>query len=57
MTSPILEDRGGGIVLKPGVFLEVQLYSDKQIAEWDAEDALVADERDWLVGKLGQPDR
>ena len=41
----ILEDRGNEIVLKPGVVLEVQLYGDEQIAEWDAEDALAADER------------
>ena len=53
----ILEDRGSEIVLKPGVVLEIQLYGDEQIAEWDAEDALAADERDRLVRKLGQPDR
>lgn len=53
----ILEDRGNEIVLKPGVVLEVQLYSDEQVAEWDAEDELAADERDRLIGKLGQPNR
>ena len=53
----ILEDRGSEIVLKPGVVLEVQIYSDEQIAAWDAEDALATDERDRLVGKLGQPGR
>ena len=53
----ILEERDSEIVLKPGVVLEVQLYSDEQIAEWDADDALAADERDRLVRKLGQPDR
>ena len=50
----ILEDRGSEIVLKPGVVLKVQLYGDEQIAEWDAEDAWAADERDRLVGKLGR---
>ena len=36
----ILEDRGGEIVLKPGVVLEVQSYDDEQIAQWDADDRL-----------------
>ena len=41
----ILEDRGGEIVLKPGVVLEIQNYDDDQIAQWDADDRLDDDER------------
>ena len=41
----ILEDRGGEIVLKPGVVLEIQSYDDNQIAQWDADDRLDEGER------------
>ena len=41
----ILEDRGGEIVLKPGIVLEVQHYGDDQIAQWDAHDRLEDEER------------
>ena len=41
----ILEDRGGEIVLKPGVVLEIQSYDDDQIAQWDADDRLDEGER------------
>lgn len=41
----ILEDRGNEIVLKPGMVLEVQHYSDDQIAQWDADDRLEDRER------------
>lgn len=45
----ILEDRGNEIVLKPGVVLEVDLYTDAQIAEWNAADRLGEDERQRIV--------
>ena len=41
----ILEDRGNEVVLKPGIVLEVQHYSDRQIEQWDAEDKLSKQER------------
>ena len=41
----ILEDRGNEVVLKPGIVLEIQHYSDEQIAQWDAEDKLSDQER------------
>ena len=41
----ILEDRGGEIVLKPGVVLEIRSYDDDRIAQWDADDRLDDDER------------
>ena len=45
----ILEDRGSEIVLKPGVVLELDLYDDEQIAQWDADDRLEDDERKRIV--------
>jgi len=41
----ILEDRGDEIVLKPGIVVKVQQYSDDQIGRWDADDALSETER------------
>ena len=52
----ILKDRGNEIVLKPGVVLEVEYYSDEQIAQWDAEDALSNQERARLLDKFSSPE-
>ena len=41
----ILEDRGGEIVLKPGVVLEIQHYGEEEIARWDDDDKLKDEER------------
>ncbi len=41
----IMEDRGGEIVLKPGLVIEIQHYGDDQLAQWDAEDKLEERER------------
>ena len=49
----ILEDRGNEIVLKPGVVLEIQYYSDEQIAEWNAADVLSDRERTRILDKFG----
>ena len=48
----ILEDRGNEVVLRPGIVLEVQPYSDKQIAQWDAEDELSDRERARILNAL-----
>ena len=48
----ILEERGNEVVLKPGIVFEVQLYSDEQIAQWDAEDKLSDQERSQIVDTL-----
>ena len=48
----LIEDRGNEIVLKPGVVLEVELYSDAQIAEWDAADRLDDKERERIVAAI-----
>jgi len=36
----VLEERDSELVLKPAVVLEIEMYSDSQIAAWDAEDRL-----------------
>ena len=51
----ILEDRGDEIVLKPGVVVEIQLYSDEQIAQWDAEDTLTGQERARILKRIANP--
>ena len=48
----ILEDRGNEIVLKPAVVLELEIYSDEQIAEWDAADLLSDRERTRILDKF-----
>ena len=48
----ILEDRGDEIVLKPGVVVALQLYSDEQVAHWDAEDTLSDAERTHILDRL-----
>ncbi len=53
----ILEDRGNEIVLKPGTVFEVQLYTDDEIAQWDADDQLSADERSRILGQVVGADR
>lgn len=45
----ILEERGNEVVLKPGAVVEIGLYADEQIAEWDADDVLSDEERTWVV--------
>ena len=51
----ILEDRGSEIVLKPGMVLEVQHYSDDQIAQWDADDRLESQERVRILDAVTGP--
>ena len=48
----ILEDRGNEVVLKPGVVLEIQHYSDEQIAQWDTGDKLSDQERAQIIDTL-----
>lgn len=41
----ILEDRDGELVVRPAAVIAVDSYSDRQIAEWDADDQLDDKER------------
>jgi antitoxin PrlF len=48
----IVEDCGGELRLKPAAVLEVELYSDEDIAEWDQADALSDQERQLILERL-----
>ena len=48
----IVEDCGGELRLKPAAVLEVELYSDEDIAEWDQADALSDQERQQILERL-----
>lgn len=48
----ILEDRGHEVVLKPRDAIEVETYSDDQIAKWDADDRLSEEDRRHIVDRL-----
>jgi AbrB family looped-hinge helix DNA binding protein len=49
----IVDDRAGELVLKPAAVLEIEHYTDKQIAAWDRDDALSSDERSRIEARLG----
>ena len=48
----IVEDRDGELVFKPVAVLEVERYTDEQIAEWDRNDALSHEERVRINARL-----
>ena len=48
----MLQDRGNEIVLKPGIALEVQPYTDEQMTQWDKEDNLSKQERTRILNAL-----
>lgn len=50
----ILEDRDGELVIRPATVVAVEMYSDRQIAEWDADDQLAQGEREEIRRRLAQ---
>lgn len=48
----IIEESAGVLTLKPAAILEVERYSDEQIAEWDREDSLTPAERKSILDRL-----
>ena len=38
----LLEEKDGQMMLKPAMVVEIEMYSDAQIAEWDRSDILTA---------------
>ena len=48
----IMEDRGGEIVLKPALVLDIMHYDDDQIAQWDDDDKLDERERSRILDAL-----
>ncbi len=51
-SAVIIEQRDGELTLKPATVLEIEAYSDAQIADWDREDALTNDERQRILARL-----
>lgn len=50
----ILEECEGELRLKPAAVLEVEHYSDDQIAAWEQADALSPEERQQILQRLQQ---
>ena len=48
----ILEEHDNELVLKPAVVLEVEMYSDNQIAQWDSEDRLDEGQRAVIMASV-----
>jgi antitoxin PrlF len=48
----IAEEREGDIVLRPAAVLEIETYSDTDIARWDAEDRLADAERTAILKRF-----
>lgn len=47
-----VEERQGGLFLRPAAVVELTMYSDREIAAWDAADELGEEERRLLAKKL-----
>lgn len=50
----IVEECEGELRLKPAAVLEVEIYSDREIEEWDRADVLSAAERQAILQRLQQ---
>ncbi len=47
-----LEQKDNVVVLRPAAVVEIETYSDEEIARWDKEDRLEPSERDALLKRL-----
>jgi len=52
-----LEERRGELVLKPAAIVELQIYSEEDVARWNEEDELSTSERRRLSEKLRKKKR
>ena len=48
----IIEERNNELLLKPAAIMELDIYSDSQIEEWDKADQLSDSERERIIRKL-----
>ncbi len=48
----IIEDRGNELVLKPAAVFEVEMYSDRQIEEWEKADRMSQKEKEAMRKKV-----
>ena len=50
----VVEDRKGELVLRPAAVVELDAYTDEEIARWEREDRLAPGERSRILKKLGR---
>ncbi|HJX74593.1 MAG TPA: AbrB/MazE/SpoVT family DNA-binding domain-containing protein [Candidatus Deferrimicrobiaceae bacterium] len=50
----VVEDRKGELVLRPAAIVELDAYTDEEIARWEREDRLAPGERSRILKKLGR---
>ncbi len=50
----VVEDRKGELVLRPAAVVELDTYTDEEIARWEREDLLAPGERSGVLKKLGR---
>jgi len=48
----ILEEKGNEVLLRPAAVVEVETYSETDIARWDQEDRLEPSERKRVLNRL-----
>ena len=48
----IIEERNNELLLKPAAVMELDIYSDSQIADWDKADQLSDSERERIIQRL-----
>ena len=48
----ILEERNSELVLKPAAVMEIKIYDDEQIAQWDKDDQLSGTDRNRIKRSL-----
>lgn len=51
-SAVIIEERNNELLLKPAAIMELDIYSDSQIAEWDKADQLSESERERIIRSL-----
>lgn len=51
-SAVIIEMRNGELSLKAAAVLEIERYTDEQIARWDSEDKLTVAERKRILARL-----
>jgi hypothetical protein len=49
-----LEERNGALILRPAAVVELTMYTDEDIARWDAEDELGEAEKRRIRRKLAR---
>jgi antitoxin PrlF len=50
----IVEDRDREVILRPAAVVEIETYSDADIARWDNEDRLESPVRKAIIKRLGK---